>query len=135
MGRRFAVTLCTIAPWALFISLNTSIFTGYVATIILGIEPSALILSMCKIKSTYLNTILHHKPLRLPPIHPQPAFTCSKLTVETIEICSKLTIKTPERRKWGCFGVFIINFEHISHLVLVFLLLTLKVVLVFMFIV
>ena len=38
------------------------------------------------------------------------------------EICSKLTIKTPERRS----GVFIVNFEHISHLVLVFLLLTLN---------
>ena len=39
----------------------------------------------------------------------QPAFTCSKLTIETleqgVEICSKLTIKTP--------GVFIVNFEHI----------------------
>ena len=33
------------------------------------------------------------------------------------EICSKLTIKTP--------GVFIVNLEYISHLVLVFLLLTL----------
>ena len=30
------------------------------------------------------------------------------------EICSKLTIKTPERRR---SGVFIVNFEHISHLV------------------
>ena len=38
------------------------------------------------------------------------------------EICSKLTIKLPERRH--CSGVFIVNFEHISHLVLVFLLLT-----------
>ena len=34
------------------------------------------------------------------------------------EICSKLTIKTPER--------LFVNFEHISHLVLVFLLLTLN---------
>ena len=42
------------------------------------------------------------------------------------EICSKLTIKTPERRQWSRFGVFIVNFEHISHLVLVFLLLTLN---------
>ena len=38
------------------------------------------------------------------------------------EICSKLTVKTPER---GCSGVFI-NFEHILHLVQVFLLLTLS---------
>ena len=42
------------------------------------------------------------------------------------EICSKLTIKTPERRQWRCSGVFIANFEHISHLVLVFLFLTLN---------
>ena len=41
------------------------------------------------------------------------------------EICSKLTIKIPERRR-RCSGIFIINFEHISHLVLVFLLLTWK---------
>ena len=31
------------------------------------------------------------------------------------EICSKLTIKTPKRRQWCRFGVFIVNFEHISH--------------------
>ena len=37
------------------------------------------------------------------------------------EVYSKLTVKTSER----C-GVFIVNFEHISHPVLVFLLLTLN---------
>ena len=37
------------------------------------------------------------------------------------DICSKLIIKTPERRHWRRSGVFILNFEHISHLVLVFL--------------
>ena len=37
------------------------------------------------------------------------------------EICPKLTIKTPERRHWNRFGVFIVNFEQISHIVLVFL--------------
>ena len=40
------------------------------------------------------------------------------------EICSKLTIKMPERRQWRRSGIFIVNFEHISHLVLVFLMLT-----------
>ena len=42
------------------------------------------------------------------------------------KICSKLTIKIPERRHWRRSGTFIVNFEHISHLVLVFLLLTLR---------
>ena len=42
------------------------------------------------------------------------------------EICSKLTIKTTERRQWRRSGVFIVNFEHISHLFLVLLLLTLN---------
>ena len=41
------------------------------------------------------------------------------------EIFSKLTVKAPERRHWCRSGVFIVNFELISHLVLVFLLLTL----------
>ena len=40
------------------------------------------------------------------------------------EISSKLTIKTPEQRHWRRSGVFIVNFEYISNLVLVFLLLT-----------
>ena len=42
------------------------------------------------------------------------------------EIRSKLTIKTAEQRQWHGSGVFIVNFEHILHLVLVFLLLTLS---------
>ena len=44
-------------------------------------------------------------------------------TRKRCEICSNLTIKTPERRQWRRSGVFIVCFEHISHLVLVFLLL------------
>ena len=35
-------------------------------------------------------------------------------------------IKTPEQRQWRSSGVFTVNFERISHLVLVFLLLTLN---------
>ena len=42
------------------------------------------------------------------------------------QICSKLTIKTPERNHWRRSGVFVVNFGHISHLVLVFLLLFLN---------
>ena len=42
------------------------------------------------------------------------------------EICSKLTMKTLERRQWRRSGVLIVNSEHILHLVLIFLLLTLK---------
>ena len=41
------------------------------------------------------------------------------------EVCLKVTLKTPERQ--GCrYGVFIFNFENISQLALVFLLLTLS---------
>ena len=47
-------------------------------------------------------------------------------TRTSCEIYPKLTIKTPERRYWGHSGVFIVNSEHISHLVLVVLLLTLS---------
>ena len=41
------------------------------------------------------------------------------------ETCFKLTIKT-EQHHWRRSGVFIVNFEHISHLFLLFLLLTLR---------
>ena len=42
------------------------------------------------------------------------------------EICSNLTIKITKRRQWRRSGAFIVYFEHISHLVLVFLLLSLS---------
>ena len=48
----------------------------------------------------------------------QPAITYSKLTIETLE----QDVKYVQIRS----GVFIVNFEHISHLVLPFLLLTLN---------
>ena len=41
-----------------------------------------------------------------------------------ISVFSKLTIKTQERRHWRYSGVFIVNFEHISKLFLVFVLMT-----------
>ena len=47
-------------------------------------------------------------------------------TTKMFKICSKLTIKTLERRQWRRCGVFIVNFKHISHLFLVFLMLTLS---------
>ena len=42
------------------------------------------------------------------------------------EIYSELTIKTPERRHRRRSGVFVVNFEQISHILLVFLLLILN---------
>ena len=50
----------------------------------------------------------------------------NKNTQTRCEICSNLTIKTPKRRQRRRSGAFIVNFEHISQLVLVSLLLTLK---------
>ena len=42
------------------------------------------------------------------------------------EIFSKLTVKTLELRQWRRSGIFVVNFEMISHIVLVFPLLTLN---------
>ena len=48
-------------------------------------------------------------------------FTVTMETPKTIcEICSKLTIKTSKRRHWHHSIVFIVNFDHIPHIVLVF---------------
>ena len=54
------------------------------------------------------------------------AFTCSRKTKTRHEICSKFAIKIQERRHCCRSGVFTVNFEHTSQLVLVFLLLTLN---------
>ena len=57
----------------------------------------------------------------------QLTFTCSKSTIETYEKVwnmFKINNKNTERRQWRCFGVFTVNFEHASHLFLMFLLLT-----------
>ena len=52
----------------------------------------------------------------------QPLFTCSKLTKETLE----QSVKYVRTQQWRRSGIFIVNFEHISHLVVVFILLTLS---------
>ena len=49
----------------------------------------------------------------------------NKNTRTRCKICSELTIKTPDQSQWFRSAVFIGNFEHMSHLVLVFPLLTL----------
>ena len=48
---------------------------------------------------------------------PQEINTCSKPTIETLEQDVKY-----DPSQWRCTGVFVFNFEHISHLFLVFLL-------------
>ena len=57
-------------------------------------------------------------------------FKVNNITLEKdatyIQLTIKLTIKKPERCQWRRSGIFIVNFEHISHIFLVFLLLTLK---------
>ena len=73
----------------------------------------------------FLNTTLV-----LVPHYPQQTFTCSNSTIEIpekrCEIHAKLAIKKPERRHYRHSGVFIVNFEQISHIFLVFLSLTLS---------
>ena len=57
----------------------------------------------------------------------QPVFACSELTKGTLKQGLKLTNTSElERRYWRRSIVFIVNFEHISRIVLVFLLLTLN---------
>ena len=54
-------------------------------------------------------------------------FNASKRNItKWFEIRSKSTIKSPDWRYWRCPGVLIVNFAYISHLLLVFLLLTLS---------
>ena len=47
--------------------------------------------------------------------------------METLaQIYLKLTVNTPEHRHWHRTGIFILNFEQILHIILVFLALALN---------
>ena len=48
----------------------------------------------------------------------------SRNTTARCEICSKLIAKIQEGRHWRRSDIFIVIFEHISHIVIVFLFLT-----------
>ena len=65
----------------------------------------------------YATLMLMHETPKTGPV--QVTFTCSKSTVKPVEngvkYVSKLTPQTPERRGRRS-GVFIVKFEHISHL-------------------
>ena len=56
--------------------------------------------------------------------------TCLKSAIETLEKVVKYVhckqIKTPKQRQWHRYEVFIVNFEQISHIVLVFILINLN---------
>ena len=55
----------------------------------------------------------------------QPAFTCSNSTMETPELQVK-SVQKQQQRYSSFSGVFIVNFDQISHILLVFPLLTLN---------
>ena len=83
-------------------------------------------LLMEELTSPYFSVVLFPWFLLINFIMSQPVFTLSGNTRTVIEIGSKLTIKTLERCQWPRFGVLIVNFEQISHIVLLFPFLTLK---------
>ena len=64
--------------------------------------------------------MLHHNPANI------YLFKVNNRDTRRFEICLKLTITALEQRQWRRSGVFIVNFEHISHIFLVFLLLALN---------
>ena len=77
----------------------------------------------------FSKSVLRRVHIAVASIVTQPALTRSKLTIDTLEQRLKyvqINNKTQQRRHWCLCGVFIVNFERISNLVLVFLLLTLN---------
>ena len=88
---------------------NSKWFYGYLMTTQILVQgknvnklPSSQLINICLLKVSNRNTRKMRK------------------------ICSKWTVKTPDRHHRRHSDVFIVNFEHISHCFLVFLLLTLN---------
>ena len=106
---RFLTTLCGLY-WALTILSNVflSVFQLKIPEIYLALYPDQI--------------LKKHKMLRI-FIYPAGIYLLkinNRNTRKRCEICSKLIMKTPERRHWRHSGVFIVNFEHVSRLTLVF---------------
>ena len=81
-------------------------------------------------KQSYKQNVRHYNiliPLKGPWTQHIYLFKVNNRNTRTgCEICSKLIIKTPEQYHLCRSSAFIVNFEHISHLFLVFPLLTLN---------
>ena len=106
---RFLTTLCGLYR-ALTILSNVflSVFQLKIPEIYLALYPDQI--------------LKKHKMLRI-FIYPAGIYLLkinNRNTRKRCEICSKLIMKTPERRHWRHSGVFIVNFEHVSRLTLVF---------------
>ena len=91
---------------------------------------SALLLNkkLCR-SETIAGTLINLPQQKLDRINPVGNYLFkvnNRKTRTRCEICLKLTIKTPKRCHWCQSGVFFVNFEHILHLILVFLLITLS---------
>ena len=75
---------------------------------------------------TMLDCDAYSRPSHVRMVTIEVNITCSQVnnrnTITSCGICLKLTIKKPERYYFRRYGVFIVNFEYISHLVLLFLL-------------
>ena len=93
---------------------------------------SSFIAGESQLSSDNLHLVLHFTCLATKPVGIYMFKVSNRMTRTNCGICSNLTIKTPElrqtpeRHQWRRIDVFIVNFEHIWHFVLVFLLLTLS---------
>ena len=81
---------------------------------------------MARLCIIFRNMSLRHITLHSYPTNMYLFKVKYRNTRSRCKICSKLTIKTPERHHLRRSGIFIVNFEHIPHILLVFLLLTLN---------
>ena len=80
------------------------------------------------VHSNALKAFFYHFPIQI--LFPANIYlfkVTNRNTRKRCEMCSKLTVKASmTKRQWLRSGVFIVNFDYISHFFLVFLLLTLN---------
>ena len=70
------------------------------------------------VREPWENDLCKKKQFKALPVSTYLFKVDNRNTGKRSEISLDLTIKTPERRHWCRSGVFIVNFEHISHLFL-----------------
>ena len=115
------------SSWCFYYCSLWTYFTSFSGVSIVEFEQANVSLGYCLHISGQSSHFVPHENTSLPsPVDNYMFKVNNKNTRARYEICSKLTIKTPERSHWRQSGVFVVNFEHTSHHVVVFLFLTLS---------
>ena len=112
-------TLLEVEKCETCLELSTCVLLKLLSKVLLMLDFSPAAMSIYMIWLQMLPLKYRHFPAKIYLFSRRS----NRITRKRCKTCSKLTIKAPERPQWRRSAVFIVNFEHISDIFLVFIVL------------